>query len=78
MDLKTDIITGPVVSAMTNKFGCRPVVVAGSCIATVAFVLATFSPNIEIMMLTYGVVGGKFEFRLSWENFVFKIDEDVH
>ncbi|BFZ13915.1 hypothetical protein BsWGS_16954 [Bradybaena similaris] len=54
----TYLFAGPVVSAMTNKFGCRPVVVTGSCIATVAFVLATFSPNIEIMMVTYGVIGG--------------------
>ncbi|CAG5134291.1 unnamed protein product [Candidula unifasciata] len=54
----TYLFAGPVVSAMTNKYGCRPVVIAGSCIATVAFILATFSPNIEIMMLTYGVLGG--------------------
>lgn len=49
---------GPLVSALTNKFGCRAVCVAGSFISTVAFVLSTFSPNITVLMITYGVMGG--------------------
>ncbi|KAL3886291.1 hypothetical protein ACJMK2_026298 [Sinanodonta woodiana] len=49
---------GPIVSGLTNTFGCRVVTIAGSTIATVAFVLAGFSPNITILMLTYGVMGG--------------------
>ncbi|XP_053408557.1 monocarboxylate transporter 14-like isoform X1 [Mercenaria mercenaria] len=54
----TYLCAGPVVSALTNKFGCRPVAMTGSVIATVAFILATFSPNIDILILTYGVLGG--------------------
>ncbi|KAK3601157.1 hypothetical protein CHS0354_019156 [Potamilus streckersoni] len=52
------LCVGPVVSGLTNKFGCRPVTIAGSIIGAVAFVLARFSPNIEILILTYGVMGG--------------------
>jgi len=32
---------------------------AGGLIATIGFVACTFSTNIPVMMVTYGVVGGK-------------------
>uniref|UniRef100_A0A0A9Y4G3 Monocarboxylate transporter 12 n=1 Tax=Lygus hesperus TaxID=30085 RepID=A0A0A9Y4G3_LYGHE len=49
---------GPVVSALTNKFGCRAVCIAGSILGSVSFVLSTFSPNVNVLMLTYGFMGG--------------------
>ncbi|XP_021706003.1 monocarboxylate transporter 14 isoform X4 [Aedes aegypti] len=49
---------GPVVSALANKYGCRAVCIAGSVISCVAFALSTLSPNVTVMMLTYGVMGG--------------------
>ncbi|XP_035829718.1 uncharacterized protein LOC101846861 [Aplysia californica] len=52
------LFAGPIVSAMTNKFGCRPVVIFGSCLSTAAFVLSTFSPNVDMLIVTYGVFGG--------------------
>ncbi|GBP20931.1 Monocarboxylate transporter 3 [Eumeta japonica] len=54
---KIKISTGPLVSALCNKFGCRAVCVTGALIATTAFVLSTFSQSITTMMLTYGVLG---------------------
>lgn len=52
-------IAGPIVSALTNKYGCRVVCIAGSIIAATAFALSTLSPNVNILMLTYGFMGGK-------------------
>uniref|UniRef100_A0A1B6C6S6 Major facilitator superfamily (MFS) profile domain-containing protein n=1 Tax=Clastoptera arizonana TaxID=38151 RepID=A0A1B6C6S6_9HEMI len=49
---------GPVVSALTNKYGCRTVCIMGSLIGCSAFVLSTFSPDVNTLMLTYGVMGG--------------------
>ncbi|CAG9824026.1 unnamed protein product [Phaedon cochleariae] len=49
---------GPLVSALTNKFGCRAVCVSGSLISTMAFVLSIFSPTTNWLMLTYGFIGG--------------------
>ncbi|KAJ8962273.1 hypothetical protein NQ318_018252, partial [Aromia moschata] len=49
---------GPLVSALTNKFGCRAVCVAGSLISTAAFVLSIFSPTVNWLMLSYGFMGG--------------------
>ncbi|XP_076457556.1 monocarboxylate transporter 5-like [Babylonia areolata] len=51
-------IIGPVVSGLINKFGCRPVAVAGSVVAALAFLLSTIAPSVDILILTYGVMGG--------------------
>ncbi|CAG9765290.1 unnamed protein product [Ceutorhynchus assimilis] len=49
---------GPLVSALTNKFGCRAVCIAGSLISTVAFVLSIFCTSVNSLMLIYGFFGG--------------------
>ncbi|GFU52572.1 monocarboxylate transporter 13 [Nephila pilipes] len=49
---------GPVVSALTNRFGCRAVTIAGSIVSCIAFILSTMAPTIDILMITYGVMGG--------------------
>lgn len=56
---KFKIFSGPVVSALCNKYGCRAVCVAGSLVASAAFVLSTFSKSVTMMMITYGLIGGK-------------------
>lgn len=52
------LLVGPVVSALTNKFGARIVVIVGSIISGIAFLLSILSPNIYVMIGLYGVVGG--------------------
>ena len=53
------LFVGPIVSALANKFGCRAVTIAGAIVACIAYVLATFSPNVDMLILTYGALGGK-------------------
>ncbi|RWS05964.1 hypothetical protein B4U79_12272 [Dinothrombium tinctorium] len=48
---------GPIVGALTNKFGCRLVTIAGSFLAGLGFLLAAFSPNITFLLFTYGIMG---------------------
>ena len=43
---------------MVNKFGCRPVCILGSVVACIGLSLSTLSPNVPVLMLTYGVIGG--------------------
>ena len=43
---------------MVNKFGCRPVCVSGGIVACIALLLSTIAPNVPVLMLTYGVMGG--------------------
>ncbi|CAH0720124.1 unnamed protein product, partial [Brenthis ino] len=52
------LAAGPVVSALCNKYGCRAVCIAGSLVASAAFVLSTFSKSVTMMMITYGLIGG--------------------
>lgn len=51
-------MAGPFVSAMANRWGFRTITIAGSFVAATAFILASFSPNIELLYITYGVIGG--------------------
>ncbi|ESP02002.1 hypothetical protein LOTGIDRAFT_212648 [Lottia gigantea] len=52
------LCAGPIVSALTNRFGCRPVTIVGSMIAGGAFLLATLSPSVDMLLVTYGLLGG--------------------
>lgn len=51
--------SAPIASALINKFGCRPVGIAGSLLASAAFVVCTLSEDIETMIFLFGVCGGK-------------------
>lgn len=53
---------GPFAGALVNKFGCRPVGIAGSLIGAVAFILSSFANSVEVFHLTYGFLGGEFRF----------------
>ena len=52
------LTSGPIVGGLTNKYGCRPVCMAGAVVACLGFALSTVSNNVYMLMLTYGVVGG--------------------
>ncbi|CAH1104778.1 unnamed protein product, partial [Psylliodes chrysocephalus] len=49
---------GPLVSAVANKYGCRVSCMSGAVISGACFALSVFSPNVEMLMLIYGVGGG--------------------
>ncbi|BFZ25543.1 hypothetical protein BsWGS_28582 [Bradybaena similaris] len=52
------LFIGPIVSALTNRFGCRPVIVCGSFMAGLAFVASSWSSDVTVLIVTYGVMGG--------------------
>ncbi|GFO32965.1 monocarboxylate transporter [Plakobranchus ocellatus] len=52
------LMIGPVVSALTNRFGCRPVIICGSLIAAFAYMVSSASDNVIVLILTYGFLGG--------------------
>ena len=52
------LTSGPIVGGLVNKFGCRPVCIAGSLVSCLGLALSTLSPNVPVLMLTYGVIGG--------------------
>lgn len=52
-------ITGPFVGWLLDRFSIRQVTLCGALVAACGFISSTFAPNVEILILTYGVIGGK-------------------
>ncbi|XP_045593400.1 monocarboxylate transporter 14 isoform X2 [Procambarus clarkii] len=49
---------GPIVSALSNRYGCRAVCMVGGVIASFAYFLTIFANSVEYLMLFQGVIGG--------------------
>ncbi|XKL69356.1 hypothetical protein PGB90_007125 [Kerria lacca] len=54
----TTLCSGPVSSALVNKFGCRPVTIAGSLISTLCILISIYATSIESLMFTMGLGTG--------------------
>ncbi|XP_059179084.1 monocarboxylate transporter 12-like [Physella acuta] len=52
------LLLGPVYSAVTNRFGCRKVIIIGSIIAGISFIVSSWSNGVTMLILIYGVIGG--------------------
>ncbi|CAJ0584524.1 unnamed protein product, partial [Mesorhabditis spiculigera] len=52
------LLSGPLASALSIRYGCRFVTIVGACVAAFGFVASTFADRIEIIYLTYGIIGG--------------------
>ena len=59
---------------MCNKLGLREVTIIGSVMASAFFVISSFSANIDMMLVTYGIMGGPlshtFVFQLEHRMFI--------
>ncbi|KAL4231110.1 hypothetical protein ACF0H5_008693 [Mactra antiquata] len=51
-------ITGPVSSAMTDRFSCRVAIVLSGFLYLAGYLGTAFAPNIEVAILTCGVISG--------------------
>ncbi|XP_059175113.1 monocarboxylate transporter 12-B-like [Physella acuta] len=49
---------GPLSSALTNRYGCRPVTIAGAIIAGAGFILSAWAPNLYYLYFTAGIMAG--------------------
>lgn len=52
------LLSGPVMSALVDRYGCRKMTILGGIISTLGFVLASISTTLEMMMITFGVIAG--------------------
>ena len=57
------LFSGPVASVLVSIFGCRKVAIFGAVMAAVSFFMCTWSPNVQVMILLYGLLGGKFLYK---------------
>ena len=52
------LCTSPISDSLVKKFGLRIVCVIGCAIATIGFAASIFSPNLTVMIITQGLIGG--------------------
>ncbi|XP_058452144.1 uncharacterized protein LOC131430898 isoform X2 [Malaya genurostris] len=52
------LLSGPVASFLTDRYGCRNVTVVGSILASIGFAMSAYADSIEMLYLTYGVLAG--------------------
>ena len=53
-----NMLSGPLVGGLVNRFGCRPVAITGSLVGSAALALSTVCTDIVSFVIVYGVVGG--------------------
>lgn len=56
--LGMSMFMGPVVSIFLEKYSCRQITIFGALLSSCAFIVSIFSPNVEVLIITYGVIGG--------------------
>lgn len=52
------LLSGPIASFLTDRYGCRKVTIVGSILACLGFVLSAFSTSMEMLFLTFGILAG--------------------
>jgi len=52
------MLVGPISSSLVNKFGPRVTCIIGALVSSLSIFVSTFSPNIYMLMISYGVLGG--------------------
>lgn len=58
-------ILGPVVSYLIAKYSVRSVTIAGGVIAFLGAVGGSLSPNLSVLIITYGVICGELSFNMT-------------
>lgn len=56
--MSVPLMSGPIMSALVDKYGCRKITILGGLISATGFILAVFSNSIEMLLLTFGTIAG--------------------
>lgn len=52
------LLSGPIASFLTDRYGCRRVTICGALLAAVGFVISSFVDNMETLFFTFGIMAG--------------------
>lgn len=50
--------SGPISSILVNKYGSRPVMMAGGCLSSLGLIAASFCNSVQALYFCIGVIGG--------------------
>ncbi|KAG5889293.1 hypothetical protein JTB14_031940 [Gonioctena quinquepunctata] len=56
--LALPLIAGPLGSALVDRYGCIRMTILGSLICTTGFILSVYANSVEMLYLTFGLIGG--------------------
>ncbi|XKL66689.1 hypothetical protein PGB90_010109 [Kerria lacca] len=56
--LAIPLLSGPIASYLTDRYGCRRVSIAGGILAAAGFVISAFINSIELLFFTFGILSG--------------------
>lgn len=52
------LLSGPVASFLTDRYGCRKVCIVGGILAAAGFIVSSFTHSMELLFLTFGIIAG--------------------
>lgn len=52
------LLSGPVASFLTDRYGCKKVSIAGALLAAAGFIVSSFTDSMELLFLTFGIIAG--------------------
>lgn len=52
------LLSGPVASFLTDRYGCRRVTIVGSILASLGFFISAFADTMEMLFFTFGILAG--------------------
>ncbi|GAB0100261.1 monocarboxylate transporter 9 [Sergentomyia squamirostris] len=56
--LAVPLLSGPIMSNLVDKYGCRKMTIIGGLLSGLGFVLASFCDSIEGLYFTFGIIAG--------------------
>lgn len=52
------LLSGPIASFLTDRYGCRKVTIAGSILASLGFMISSQVDSMEMLFFTFGILAG--------------------
>lgn len=52
------LLSGPIASFLTDRYGCRKVTIVGSILASIGFIISSFTDSVEMLFFTFGIFAG--------------------
>lgn len=52
------LLSGPIASFLTDRYGCRKVTIIGSILASIGFFVSSFTDSVEMLFFTFGIFAG--------------------
>lgn len=56
--MASPLLSGPIASYLTDRYGCRKMTIVGSITASIGFLLSAMSDSMEMLFITFGVIAG--------------------